>query len=313
MAEPFQLSKWFNGGLGRGEATHSAHTTDSEDGDASTASVPAAVEEEREPAGGGALECFVCRIPNPEYMSTTHVKQAPSVPVCSVECETEYLERKGMRPKGDRSYEMLDGPPECYVCARSNPEFMSTNKVKGAPSVAVCGVDCEARYLAMCKKKAQATSADAAPSTPPPRGSSAGSRSKRAKRDEVEADTFSDPKRLRRSLNFLEDHLIGNDETNSYKSWWLGALTFYDFVYQRHGMWHRYCWRCALAGDCDRRIADVPRWCLVCRSYSIDNNVPRVDQCLVKYGKHFNSPRLLLCKVHANVLLLWPSDMEHLS
>lgn len=232
MVEHFQLSKWFNSGLGKGE-THSAHTTDSEDGDVSAVAAGA---DERD-AAGGALECFVCRIPNPEYMSTTQVKQAPSVPVCSVECETEYLERKGMRPKGDRSYEMLDGVPECYVCSRANPEYMSTNKVKGAPSVAVCSVECEGKYLAM-RKKAQAAGEETAPSTPPARSSSA-SRSKRSKHDEEENEA-SDPKRLRRSLNFLEDHLLGNDETNSYKSWWLGALTFYDFVYQRHGMWHRY-------------------------------------------------------------------------
>lgn len=256
MIEDFRLSKWFNASAARSEASASAHTTDSEDGEGSL---------ERETGEGsagsagnaGALRCYVCSAANPDYMSTASNKLAPPVPVCSLACEDEYLDRKGLRPRGERTYEMLEpSVSECYVCQRANPECMSTNKVKGAPSVPVCGVECEAKYLSSMKKK-PSKAEDESPATPPARGSGA-VRSKRLKKDEADKEEEA-AKRPRRSLNFLEDHLIGNDDANAYKSWWLGALTFYDFVYQRHGMWHSYC---------------------------IDNITPRVDNCLVTYGAH---------------------------
>lgn len=241
MGEHFQLSKWFNGGLGKG-GTLSAHSTDSEDADASAGFASGG--RGATTSGGDDMpevpECYICHVANPEYMSTTSVKKAPSVPVCSIECETEYLDRKGLRPKGERTYEMVGlGSSECFVCHKANPEYMTTNKVKVAPSVSVCSVECEGKYLQM--KKTQFSSGALSPQLHKvPRSSSSSSAiKKRGKRDgdEKEGD---DAKRPRRSLNFLQDHLLGNDNANAYKSWWLGALTFYDFVYQRHGMWHRY-------------------------------------------------------------------------
>ncbi|KAL4159967.1 hypothetical protein PRNP1_000539 [Phytophthora ramorum] len=221
FGDEFQLSRWFNGSTG------SAHATDSEDGDAAGSADDAVT-----PSPSASLtECFICHMPNPEYMSTNTAKKAPPVPVCSVGCEAKYLEIKGMRPSGDAR---TADPNYCFVCHAANPEF-SAKRAGGA--VPVCSKECEDTYL---RRKKQRLDGNASTS------------SKRFKGQDAEP-----AKRQRRTLNFLGDQLLDSADGKSYKSWWLGALTFYDFVYQRHGMWH---------------------------SYSISNDVPRVDPCLIKFA-----------------------------
>lgn len=219
FGEDFQLSLWFN---------CSAHTTDSEEGDIAdpTGDVVAPS------AGVNMSECFICHIPNPEFMSTNSNKKAPPVPVCSVGCEAKYLEIKGLRPKGDASRATAS---ECFICHAANPEFRTGSK--RAPSVPVCSKECEDAYLRRKKQRV---------------GGSPRSSLKRVKTENSNSAT-----RQRNQLNFLGDQLLGGSDGTGYKSWWLGALTFYDFVYQRHGMWH---------------------------SYSITNDSPRVDPCLIKYA-----------------------------
>ncbi|KAF4324264.1 hypothetical protein BBO99_00000920 [Phytophthora kernoviae] len=222
FGEEFQLSRWFNG------SSNSAHTTDSEDADAA-----GSVDDAVTPSDGVSLtECYICHMPNPEFMSTNSVKKAPPVPVCSVGCEAKYLEKKGMRPKEDAANA---DPSQCFICHTSKPEFMSTNTAKRSPSVPVCSKECEEVYLR--RKKPRTSSGDETPS-------------KRIKSEDPS-------KRQRRQLNFLGDQLLDSSDGKGYKSWWLGALTFYDYVYQRHGMWH---------------------------SYSISNDPPRVDPCLIKFA-----------------------------
>jgi mono/diheme cytochrome c family protein len=220
FGEEFQLSRWFNG-------SSSAHATDSEDGDAAGSADDTAT-----PSGVSMTECFICHMPNPEFMSTNTAKKAPPVPVCSVGCEAKYLEMKGMRPSGDAR-----DPNHCFICHAANPEFTTSNN-KRATVVPVCSKECEEAYL---RRKKQRLSSD----------DGAATSVKRVKGNKAE------PARQRRTLNFLNDQLLDSSDGKGYKSWWLGALTFYDFVYQRHGMWH---------------------------SYSISNDVPRVDPCLIKFG-----------------------------
>uniref|UniRef100_K3WK74 PHD-type domain-containing protein n=1 Tax=Globisporangium ultimum (strain ATCC 200006 / CBS 805.95 / DAOM BR144) TaxID=431595 RepID=K3WK74_GLOUD len=183
--------------------------------------------------------CYMCHMPGPEYMSSDKIRKAPSVPVCSEDCEEKYLASKGLRPalkkekkrKQDEKEEEEDGDADdrdeeevdyahCYVCERDGPEYMSTDQMKNFPSVPVCGVECEAVYL-KSKHKKKTKKNDKA--TPP----------KKAKKENKDSAT-------KRSLSFLEDHLLESDDSKGYKSWWLRALTFYDFVYQRHAMWHSY-------------------------------------------------------------------------
>lgn len=217
----FQLSKWFNTtSIGRehGAESRADADTDTED------DVPMA---KRHQSGAGAAavpECHICGMPNPDYMSTNTVKKAPSVPVCSTDCESKYLEQKGLRPsesKARTSVPEVDNS-RCYVCHVPNPEYMSTNAVKWAPSVPVCGVDCESEFLKGYKKKDSKANASA----------------KRQATSNGNDDT--EAKRPRRPLSFLDDQLLESEDVKGYKSWWLGALAFYNFVYQRHGMWHQY-------------------------------------------------------------------------
>ena len=35
----------------------------------------------------------------------------------------------------------------CFVCLAIDPDYMSTNRIKGCPSVPVCGKECETKYL----------------------------------------------------------------------------------------------------------------------------------------------------------------------
>ncbi|POM59548.1 putative transposable element [Phytophthora palmivora] len=226
FGEDFQLSNWFNT---NNTSSNSAHGTDSEDGDAAGSADDAVA-----PSSSVSLsECFICHMPNPEYMSTNTAKKAPPVPVCSVGCEAKYLEMKGMRPSGDSRNA---DPNHCFVCQALNPEYSVSTRGTVTP---VCSKECEEAFL---RRKKQRVNAD---------GDAASSK-KRSK-----GDTAEPAKRQRRTLNFLDDQLLDSSGGKGYKSWWLGALTFYDFVYQRHGMWH---------------------------SYSISNDVPRVDQCLIKFA-----------------------------
>ncbi|KAG1708396.1 hypothetical protein DVH05_025073 [Phytophthora capsici] len=224
FGDEFQLSRWFNANSGSG----SAHATDSEDGDAAGSADDAVG-----PSTSVSLsECFICHMPNPEYMSTNTAKKAPPVPVCSVGCEAKYLEMKGMRPSGEsRSAD----PNHCFVCQSLNPAYSVSSRGTVTP---VCSKECEESFLR--RKKQRVNAGDSGAST------------KRSKGDSNEP-----VKRQRRTLNFLGDQLLDSSDGKGYKSWWLGALTFYDFVYQRHGMWH---------------------------SYSISNDVPRVDPCLIKFA-----------------------------
>ncbi|KAG6590750.1 protein phf-isoform b [Phytophthora cinnamomi] len=226
FGDEFQLSRWFNASNG----PSSAHATDSEDGDAAGSADDAVA-----PSSSASLsECFICHMPNPEYMSTNTVKKAPPVPVCSVGCEAKYLERKGMRPSADARNA---DPNHCFMCQAPNPEYSISKRGTVVP---VCSKECEDAFL---RRKKQRVGPDDA---------SASSAAKRTKGDDAEP-----AKRQRRTLNFLGDQLLDSSDGKGYKSWWLGALTFYDFVYQRHGMWH---------------------------SYSISNDVPRVDPCLIKFA-----------------------------
>ncbi|KAE9051761.1 hypothetical protein PR003_g204 [Phytophthora rubi] len=223
FGEEFQLSRWFNASIG----PSSAHATDSEDGDAAGSADDAVA-----PSSSASLsECFICHMPNPEYMSTNTVKKAPPVPVCSVGCEAKYLEMKGMRPSGEARNA---DPNQCFMCQAPNPEYSISKRGTVVP---VCSKECEDAFL---RRKKQRLNSDE------------GASAKRAKGDDAEP-----AKRQRRTLNFLGDQLLDSSDGKGYKSWWLGALTFYDFVYQRHGMWH---------------------------SYSISNDVPRVDPCLIKFA-----------------------------
>ncbi|KAL3668162.1 hypothetical protein V7S43_007025 [Phytophthora oleae] len=224
FGDEFQLSRWFNSSSGSG----SAHATDSEDGDAAGSADDAVA-----PSSSVSLsECFICHMPNPEYMSTNTAKKAPSVPVCSVGCEAKYLELKGMRPSSDSRNA---DPNHCFMCQSPNPAYSVSSRGTVTP---VCSKECEEAFLR--RKKLRVSAGDSGAST------------KRSK-----SDTNEPAKRQRRTLNFLGDQLLDSSDGKGYKSWWLGALTFYDFVYQRHGMWH---------------------------SYSISNDVPRVDPCLIKFA-----------------------------
>ncbi|EEY69403.1 uncharacterized protein PITG_05635 [Phytophthora infestans T30-4] len=226
FGDEFELSRWFNN---TSNSVSSAHATDSEDGDAA-----GSVDDAVAPSSSANLsECFICHMPNPEFMSTNTVKKAAPVPVCSVGCEAKYLEMKGMRPSGDSRNA---DPNHCFVCQAPDPEYSVSTRGTVTP---VCSKECEGVFL---RRKKQRGNGD---------GDSA-SASKRSKSDNAEP-----AKRQRRTLNFLGDQLLNSSDGKGYKSWWLGALTFYDFVYQRHGMWH---------------------------SYSISNDVPRVDACLIKFA-----------------------------
>ncbi|CAI5745544.1 unnamed protein product [Peronospora destructor] len=225
FGDEFQLSRWFNASF-----SNSAHATDSEDGDATGSTNDAGV---MSSSSTTTTQCFVCHMPNPEYMSTNTVKKAPPVPVCSVGCEANYLEMKGMRPSGDSKN--MD-PNRCFMCQAANPEFLISSRGSVTP---VCSKECE---KALFRRKKQRMIAD-------------GDDSVLIKRSD--GDSVEPAKRLRRTLTFLGDQLLDSSDGKGYKSWWLGALTFYDFAYQRHGMWH---------------------------SYSISNDVPRVDQCLIKFA-----------------------------
>ncbi|KAJ0406681.1 hypothetical protein ATCC90586_008098 [Pythium insidiosum] len=147
----------------------------------------------------------------------------------------------------------------CFVCAAPNPDYLSTNTVKGAPPVPVCSLNCESDYLKQRGWQASKKNGGKYVQLP----SSPTESSKKSKRDEEPVPQTVDltseersTKRQRRSFSFLDDHMLESDEGKGYKSWWLGALAFFDFVYQRHGMWH---------------------------SYSMSNNEPRVDPALIKY------------------------------
>ncbi|CAH0491304.1 unnamed protein product [Peronospora farinosa] len=225
FGDEFQLSRWFNA-----SSSSCAHATDSEDGDAMGSTDDVAMSSS---SGTTTTQCFVCHMPNPEYMSTNTVKKAPPVPVCSVGCEAKYLEKKGMKPSGDSKN--VD-PNRCFMCQAFNPEFLISSR---GSVTSVCSKECE---KALFRRKKQRMIAD-------------GDESVLIKRSN--GDSVEPTKRLRRTLTFLGDQLLDSSDGKGYKSWWLGALTFYDFVYQRHGMWH---------------------------SYSISNDVPRVDQCLIKFA-----------------------------
>ncbi|KAG6958358.1 hypothetical protein JG688_00010549 [Phytophthora aleatoria] len=225
FGDEFHLSRWFNNSSSSGS---SAHATDSEDGDAA-GSVDDAVAPS---ASANLAECYICHMPNPEFMSTNTVKKAPPVPVCSVGCEAKYLEMKGMRPSGDSRNA---DPNHCFVCQAPDPEYSVSSRGAVTP---VCSKECEEAFLRRKKQRGNGDEGGAAAS-------------KRSKSDNAEP-----AKRQRHTLNFLGDQLLDSSDGKGYKSWWLGALTFYDFVYQRHGMWH---------------------------SYSISNDVPRVDACLIKF------------------------------
>ena len=231
FGDEFQLSRWFNA-----SASSSAHATDSEDGDATGSTDDAAMASSSTTTTTTTTQCFVCHMPNPEYMSTNTVKKAPPVPVCSMGCEAKYLEMKGMKPSSDSKN--VD-PNRCFMCQASNPEFLISSRGSVTP---VCSKECE---KALFRRKKQRMIADD--------DDDENMLTKRSNGNSAEP-----AKRLRRTLTFLGDQLLDSSDGKGYKSWWLGALTFYDFVYQRHGMWH---------------------------SYSISNDVPRVDQCLIKFGK----------------------------
>ncbi|RLN87621.1 hypothetical protein BBJ28_00005251 [Nothophytophthora sp. Chile5] len=253
----FELSRWFNDSSSKCGAS-SAHATDSEDGDAAAATDEAFADA---PAGGLTLaECYICRMPNPEYMSTNTVKKAPPVPVCSMACETKYLEKKGMRPKGEARTQVAD-PMECYVCQTSNPEYMTTNAMKRIPSVPVCSKECESTYLRQRKQRLSAGQET--------------SSSKRSKSDALEP-----AKRQRRSLNFLGDQLLDSADSNGYKSWWLGALTFYDFVYQRHGMWHSLL-SLAKRGDDNQFLAGDRDLTVAAYLETLEQFLQNIDDCTV--------------------------------
>ncbi|KAI9922752.1 hypothetical protein PsorP6_002687 [Peronosclerospora sorghi] len=223
FGDGFQLSHWFNA------RSSNSHVTDSEEGDPLRSTDDAAMPS----SNTDIAECFVCHMPNPDYMSTNTAKKAPPVPVCSVICEAKYLEMKGMKPSSISKNVDLN---HCFMCQASNPEYSISTRGCVTP---VCSKKCEEAFLRRRKKRLN-TEGDNNPT------------SKRTKTESVEP-----AKRQRRALNFLGDQLLYSSDGEGYKSWWLGALTFYDFVYQRHGMWH---------------------------SYSISNDVPRVDQCLIKFG-----------------------------
>lgn len=239
----FELSEWFNSVSARGSSNGGS-------GRSAAASAPnkrASAGKEHAPESS---VCFMCHTPNPQWTSSDKVKKAPPVPVCSPDCETRYLESKGLRPvrkdgskkrKQDDIVELLDDDDDddekmggdddvdyehCFVCERPGPEYMSTTSVKSIPSVPVCGIECEAEHLKRKGKKKKAASATTTVTT------NAAKRSKPASESSKSTD-------VKQSLSFLEDHLLENDDSKGYKSWWLRALTFYDFVYQRHAMWHR--------------------------------------------------------------------------
>uniref|UniRef100_A0AAV1UGZ4 PHD-type domain-containing protein n=1 Tax=Peronospora matthiolae TaxID=2874970 RepID=A0AAV1UGZ4_9STRA len=226
FGEKFQLSRWFNASSN----SSSTHSTDSEDGNGTGSVDDAAMSS----SSVNLTECFICQMPNPEYMSTNTVKKAPPVPVCSVGCEAKYLERKGMRPSSSASRNA--DPKLCSMCHAATSVYAVSSR---SSVTRVCSKECEERLLRHKKRRVD-TEED---------GSTLGKRSC--------GENAAPAKRQRRTLNFLGDQLLGKSDGKGYKSWWLGALAFYDFVYQRHGMWH---------------------------SYSISNDVPRVDTCLIKFA-----------------------------
>ncbi|TDH70845.1 hypothetical protein CCR75_001221 [Bremia lactucae] len=226
FGDEFQLGRWFNNSSC---SSSSAHATDSEDCDAANS-----MDDTVAPSSSGNVaECYICHVPNPEFMSTNSVKKAPPVPVCSVSCEAKYLDMKGMRPSSDSRNA---DPTQCFMCQAFNPEYSISSRGIVTP---VCSKECEKAFLRR-KKQRKSVEGDSA------------AMSARSKSDATEPAL-----RQRRKLTFLGDQLLDGSDSNGYKSWWLGALTFYDYVYQRHGMWH---------------------------SYSISNDVPRVDQCLIKFA-----------------------------
>ncbi|TMW63384.1 hypothetical protein Poli38472_002325 [Pythium oligandrum] len=148
----------------------------------------------------------------------------------------------------------------CHVCHAPNPEYLSTNTVKGAPSVPVCSLECESEYLKQKGWQANNKSGGKYVDLTTATSNDVTTSAKKSKRKETVAEDAPEEdrtsKRPRRSFSFLDDHMLESEESNGYKSWWLGAMAFYDFVYQRHGMWH---------------------------SYTMSNNEPHVDPALIKY------------------------------
>uniref|UniRef100_K3WK75 Uncharacterized protein n=1 Tax=Globisporangium ultimum (strain ATCC 200006 / CBS 805.95 / DAOM BR144) TaxID=431595 RepID=K3WK75_GLOUD len=159
--------------------------------------------------------CAACNRLNPQYMSTNLVKGVPSVPVCGVKCETKYLASKDKKPvaaaaastptkkvarrqSAAAAIEDEEGDEEeqvdfsrCAACNRLNPQYMSTNLVKGVPSVPVCGVKCETKYLASKDKKPVAAAAASTPTKKVARRQSAAAAIEDEEGDEEEQVDFS--------------------------------------------------------------------------------------------------------------------------
>ena len=252
FGDTFELSAWFNA---KSEKTDEENETVDDDVVVVERPSKHARSAEKKKKVDMA-KCFTCKTPGPEYMSTNSVKSAPPVPVCSVDCETAYLESKGAMPttsdtkkngkkaKDDLHADAVVDPTRCYVCTSANPEYMSTNAVKAAPSVPVCGLDCESAYLRMKGVKPSETSEKNEPAyyytTKKTKRSNSVSQAKDTRGHDGSDDETPSAKRSRHTTSLVDNSLHSQDDDQGYKSWWLGALAFYDFVYQRHGMWHMY-------------------------------------------------------------------------
>ncbi|DBA02404.1 TPA: hypothetical protein N0F65_007223 [Lagenidium giganteum] len=228
----FDLSKWFNRVSSKAERAELQHADSAVQDRLGSAAADS--------SAASASECYMCRMPNPDYWSTNAVKNMPSVPVCSIECEADYLEKKGMRAASGKRV------THCHVCRKANPKNWSTTPSKDVPSVPVCDSHCEALYLKRngVKRATKPTSSK---------------RTKRESTDDSDFEELGDAFSMHKKLKVDTANagtLLESEDGKGYKSWWVGALAFYSFVYQRHGMWH---------------------------CYSMGDNEPRVEACLTKF------------------------------
>ena len=71
------------------------------------------------------VRCFMCHTLDPEYLSTNAVKTAPPVPVCSLECESSYLSKKGWTAK-----RKSDSPPALEPPAKKRAPTPPTERLE---------------------------------------------------------------------------------------------------------------------------------------------------------------------------------------
>jgi hypothetical protein len=264
--ENFALGNWFN----NHEEIFNDTEVNSNKYDESPIEIVSLVEEKQDKDNS----CFVCHATNVSLMKSTIGGKSTAVYVCSKKCEKKHLQKTKKRgsSKSSSSDLIAEDDTVCFVCQAPDPEFLSTkNTTKDAPSVPVCSLTCEEEYLdnrglhltkkskpnstkKSSKKYEEDDDDDDFEIYDPHHSQSRKKPTKQNDRflDEKEEEPEEEEeeeegvntitkKKYRESLKLLRDTLVQDSvEEEGYTSWWAGALAFYDYVYQRHGMWHMY-------------------------------------------------------------------------